>query len=528
MPDKPGVPVSTQAAGNARLVTNLHVHQYWTTGIAITLAPDYDPTAHTYWQQKIGTKYGQPLLKDVESDETEPVLEAAWTVRPTKALTVPVLEYVALPVQGAMVGGVYEITFQPGKPANNPIIEKISQNQPVFLTPSPTKPQNATYPGDLNTPKIKRLLDAHPDEKSQILLWAEGAPEGETTQAIISTSGKAGHASTFAVTVTKEGTDVSNLEITLKAEKATRVMPKANDKTLGDLAVDEQQEKKDKLGTVDVSNAPQEEAAWVQQWVAFYFDGGVRDAEVDVVIPINGEKILYSLRFYPKSNDVQVERVGKVGEAEMKIYPGDFATNSASWFKTEYSIDVLDANSAPARLRTHNGGESGTKDFDSGDLALLTLALQKLSPAMTKALSGLNLVRQESHPQGGNLAGWTYYNFQGDKKWQTVAIYDRVSLAEGILFAGGSRAVIPPSALTYIHELGHVVSNTDPQIQKSFNALVKRKAIKPVTSYGATKAAEFFAEAFALFHGDPEWMQNNIIDLYRWFETFTTSGTPPP
>ena len=38
---------------------------------------------------------------------------------------------------------------------------------------------------------------------------------------------------------------------------------------------------------------------------------------------------------------------------------------------------------------------------------------------------------------------------------------------------------------------------------------------------------ESFPEAFSLYKNDPEWMKNNLPDLFTWFETVKTTGKPP-
>ena len=80
---------------------------------------------------------------------------------------------------------------------------------------------------------------------------------------------------------------------------------------------------------------------------------------------------------------------------------------------------------------------------------------------------------------------------------------------------------------TYTHELGHALESKN-NIETSFKAFVKGK-IKPITSYAASKpSTESFAEAFAYYQNDPEWMKNNQPDLYRWFEYLKEHGSPLP
>ena len=85
---------------------------------------------------------------------------------------------------------------------------------------------------------------------------------------------------------------------------------------------------------------------------------------------------------------------------------------------------------------------------------------------------------------------------------------------------------MPAEAETFVHELGHVVGYTGAE--KNFKEFVKKKGIKPITSYAGEKPeSEFFPEAFQLFQTDPEWMQTNLPDLFAWFEVLAKTGKPP-
>jgi hypothetical protein len=50
----------------------------------------------------------------------------------------------------------------------------------------------------------------------------------------------------------------------------------------------------------------------------------------------------------------------------------------------------------------------------------------------------------------------------------------------------------------------------------------------PMTKYAASApSTEFFPEAFAIYNADPEWMQNNLPDMFAWFEKLAKSGAAP-
>ena len=89
--------------------------------------------------------------------------------------------------------------------------------------------------------------------------------------------------------------------------------------------------------------------------------------------------------------------------------------------------------------------------------------------------------------------------------------------------------------MTVVHELGHHVgwSGGSKSVRDAFNAKFVSSGAKlkkaPVTWYAASSPGdEFFPEAFAIFETDPEWMQQNLPDMFAWLNTLVTTGKPPP
>jgi hypothetical protein len=85
-----------------------------------------------------------------------------------------------------------------------------------------------------------------------------------------------------------------------------------------------------------------------------------------------------------------------------------------------------------------------------------------------------------------------------------------------------------------VHELGHHVgwSGGSTTVRAAFNAKFVNAAAKlrtaPVTWYAASSPGdEFFPEAFAIFEADPEWMQQNLPDMFAWLTTLVTTGKAP-
>ena len=85
-------------------------------------------------------------------------------------------------------------------------------------------------------------------------------------------------------------------------------------------------------------------------------------------------------------------------------------------------------------------------------------------------------------------------------------------------------------AKDFAHELGHTIEHTYPGVQKDFDALINTKpaSMEKITWYAASDPSkELFAEAFALYYSDPEWLKNNWLDLYNFFDMFDKTGKTP-
>jgi Mlc titration factor MtfA (ptsG expression regulator) len=65
--------------------------------------------------------------------------------------------------------------------------------------------------------------------------------------------------------------------------------------------------------------------------------------------------------------------------------------------------------------------------------------------------------------------------------------------------------------------------------EKQFTAAKAVFKTAPITWYAKSDPPkEFFAEAFALFHADPEWMHTNLPHMFDWFQTLSITGKPHP
>jgi hypothetical protein len=169
------------------------------------------------------------------------------------------------------------------------------------------------------------------------------------------------------------------------------------------------------------------------------------------------------------------------------------------------------------------------KDYTTAELKMLEAALEPMSNEILAFLKGVRMVRQEKRIEKSGTAvddrtGLSVY----DGSERTVIIFDAASMNDAALFIGGKDGAEPMSAMTYAHELGHVLGD-QKSIEDKFNKYVAKEKISPVTWYAdSSKTTEFFPEAFALFQLDPEWLQAKVPKLHTWFTTLSTTGAPPP
>jgi len=234
------------------------------------------------------------------------------------------------------------------------------------------------------------------------------------------------------------------------------------------------------------------------------------------------------------------------------------SAGSVAWFAKNYAMPVLDKTKGAARLHSVHGLDvgqtAGMKDYKPEELRLVEWALEMVSDAVLAIVRGISLVRQVAKlgkvvtppAKKGDKPTVTY---PADKQTageslqsgaeRTIALYDRMTLNDRALFIGGAVSggdprVAPISAMTVLHEFGHMVgfSGVSSTVVAAFNtkfANVKSKLnTAPMTKYAASKpATEFFPEAFAIYNADPEWMQNNLPDMFAWFDKLAKTGTPP-
>jgi hypothetical protein len=247
-----------------------------------------------------------------------------------------------------------------------------------------------------------------------------------------------------------------------------------------------------------------------------------------------------SLKAWLKKRYPAIVTAGATVDSIKRSFAAEIEVKSGNpvWFKENYGIEILSADEAKGRLRSafqFNPQQFGKlKDFKPSELKILELALGRMSGNVLTALKGLQIARQETSTMGRRYA-------HADQAGLTVRrgadhlilIFDSANASADTLFLGGQSQDQRPHAMAAItmvfaHEIGHVYS-AQPGIRAAFEKLVRSKDIKPVTWYAASDPqAEFFPEAFALYHCDPEWLRASRPDLFAWFQLLSTDGLAPP
>jgi hypothetical protein len=211
-------------------------------------------------------------------------------------------------------------------------------------------------------------------------------------------------------------------------------------------------------------------------------------------------------------------------------------SGAPTWFKENYGIDILTATDAQGQLSrlfpSSTQQFTNLQEFTPAELQMLEVTLERLSDQLASKFKGLQMARQKVAVQ---LIGVTSTKFAINDRAEAgvallhgsdraIVIFDSVNMNAEALFMGGSGVGGKPQIATgafnvFAHELGHVIAAM-PGVKQSFEGLVKAKKIKPVTWYAASNPKdEFFAEAFALYTGDPEWLKTSRPELFSWFET---------
>jgi hypothetical protein len=230
----------------------------------------------------------------------------------------------------------------------------------------------------------------------------------------------------------------------------------------------------------------------------------------------------------PKKDEAAAAYVARLAAERVKQASTD------AWFKTNYDITILTGDDAADRLQKVHGftkeAVMDTKDVEPGTRLALEQALEPLGDTFLGELRGLRIARQQVHlvPLGSHTPKEdpTAYGFtaQSDKE-RTTILFDLINHQETLFV--GSTHVRSRKAMSILHELGHAVSRAGPtNLQNEFNAKFvgagAKKKLEAPTSYGRSDAEkEFFPEAFALYHVDPDYVRRELPDVAAFFDKAT-------
>jgi len=249
-----------------------------------------------------------------------------------------------------------------------------------------------------------------------------------------------------------------------------------------------------------------------------------------------------------KGKDVPTMKLAAEAEIETAAVKDD-------WFAKNYKMDELKAADAVTRLTTKQNWLAGqtkdTKDFTAAERKLLELALESVSDALLALISGVPLARQkvlientgtdkspvfrEKPETAGVTAALTTTVTTGTSTVatvdRTIVLFNRMFEGDAGQFIGDVGTVAPASLETPLHEFGHVVGG-QAGIKAAFEDMFMKDKAKlktdPITWYAKKQPGkDFFAEAFALYHADPKWMETNLPQMYAWFQTLSSTGKPP-
>lgn len=569
----------------------------------------------SYWEDKVGGEYHLLLHEGVserfkaDAEERDAVLSALWSVRPAK-LTKDNVNQVQIPPRPGRPSSalIYEFTFNPkSKSAEKDTVEvdfktegKSAAVIPAGPAPAGYKPPHLSMDSEGFPEDRDEYWKRHPQEQAQLYHWIESLPDGSVNQ-IVTTEEKTTarkktttHTSAYHVKgEKKEGKLLSGFSADYLGAAPTVREPAAGyaEKDRADLLLEEAQSatksKKAKLGKVNgLDKLPSDERLSIKYAIWQYFQGGTRNAEVDVMLPIKdtGRTVLYTLHFRA-SNDVDIERVGEKGTGTGQLDPTNldihsvrgYAANSkdpstllgwlkrrykkvslagktveaignnfnatlraqagkADWFKDNYEIHVLSASDGVARLETEHhvppGLTADVTNFTPAELKAVEITLESFSDDLLALASGVRMVRKSvgmrfdektrTYVEDKAATGLT---LQQDGT-RSIVIFDSATQADLILFVGGREGIRPSSAMTVAHEFGHVIEASSG-IKKAFYDRFGTRA-KPPTQYSAEHPkTELFTEAFALYQTDPQWLRTNRPDVFDWLETLSTTGRPP-
>lgn len=205
--------------------------------------------------------------------------------------------------------------------------------------------------------------------------------------------------------------------------------------------------------------------------------------------------------------------------------------------------DGVEAWREDLALRYGLGEIGGAVAWTSDEVADVATALARLSPEELAGLDGIALRRMAVSPRS---AARELAYFDPSHEPPILDFYDLAFEEGGYGFVGDVAAPAPAAAMTALHEFGHVLADApfrrayvayleaweaDPTVEqpyRDYQALGRASPVvaaweafrgrrKGPSSSGFRDPDESFAEAFALWHLDPDALERALPGARAWF-----------
>jgi Domain of unknown function (DUF4157) len=519
-----------QQRGEKNRLDRTPAGQYETTGISLNTENVKTLTKGNFWVEKISRSFelreDPRLSKDPE--ERDAVLSTVLKVQPPSGFKSPVTELVTIPAR-KIAGSkalLYKIAFIPRAKMlprvdvlfvaeDTSAITKATGSAPAGFAAQAMSLTTFGFPD--NNPM--KYWKEHPEEQNQVLAWVQNSAPSSFNQ-VISTAVTATlkkkpvtRKTIYQVSGSKDATGkVTSITVNFvgaphestQAPDADYHSKDALDERLEHAQASLDPKKKDKLGAIrGIAALPHDEQSPVKHAIFQYFESGTRNSEVDAVIPLpdSTRRVLYTLRFRPTTNDVDVERIGEEGkdarispprlslariarftelsndvpklkEWVHKRYPAVTPTGStakeicanvdkeiragagtAKWFQDNYGILILDAAAGTTRLQTaHPSSFSAVQtadmqNFSSDELIVLESTLETITDSIVAGFKGIQMARQKvrlelggtkKRPKGVPKPKEAGLSLQNGTE-RSIVIFNQFSIDDKALFIGGHR-----------------------------------------------------------------------------------------
>ncbi len=172
----------------------------------------------------------------------------------------------------------------------------------------------------------------------------------------------------------------------------------------------------------------------------------------------------------------------------------------------------------------------GNKDWSKEDLEDLQKALGRLNVQEKQKIAGMKFDRWDkvdnyrtAHPKAKipkSTGGVT--DFESDGKTLVISMldqgFDHPRMMGTVKYNAQIKYGVPFGVYNILHEVGHAHEFSDPSegVLKDFQKAMGNKP--PMTDYAKTDSHESFAEAYAIYKADPNFVKQNYPDVYQFFQ----------